>query len=67
MYAVGKSRTLRPYKMRSHSRLFGASIAVIAAGAFVWTSGLARAQEPPDDPLDNGQEIDQIVEYVYTL
>jgi len=47
--------------MRSLSRLFEAPIAVIAAGAFVCTSGLARAQEPPDDPLDNGQAIDQIV------
>ena len=47
--------------MRSFSRLFGASIAVIAAGAFACTGGSARAQEAPDDPLENGQVIDQIV------
>jgi len=47
--------------MRSLKQLFGAPIAVIAAGALIYTSGLARAQESPDDPLDDGQAIDQIV------
>ena len=47
--------------MRSLSRLFGAPAAAIAAGVFLCTSGPARAQDPIDDPLENGEAIDQIV------